>query len=54
VTVSGLSKLVSTLGMAAMSIPLSILVLQLAIGVFLPLIAAVVTLARHSTDATEN
>ena len=54
VTVSGLSKLASTLGMAAMSIPLGILVLQLAIGVFLPLIAAVVTLARHSTDATEN
>ncbi|MCW8984431.1 MAG: hypothetical protein OQK55_03745 [Thermoanaerobaculales bacterium] len=54
VTVSGLSKLASALGLSAMSIPPSVLVLQLAAGVFLPLLAAVVTLARHAADATEN
>jgi len=54
VTVSGLSKLASALGLSAMSIPPSVLVLQLAAGVFLPLLAAVVTLARHTADATEN
>ncbi len=53
-TVSGLSRLTSALGMSAMSIPPTILVLQLATAVFLPLIAAVITLARHSADATEN
>jgi cell division transport system permease protein len=53
-TVSGLSRLTSALGMSAMSIPPTILVLQLATAVFLPLIAAVITLARHSADATES
>ena len=53
-TVSGLSKLSSALGLSAMSIPPSILVLQLATSVFLPLLAAVITLARHAADATEN
>lgn len=53
-TVSGLSKLVSALGLSAMSIPPSVLVLQLATSVFLPLLAAVITLARHAADATQN
>jgi cell division transport system permease protein len=54
VTVSGLSKLASALGLSAVSVPPSILVLQLAAGVFLPLLAAVATLTRHTTDATED
>ena len=53
-TVSGLSKLASALGLSAISIPPGILVFQLAASVFLPLLAAVVTLARHAADATEN
>jgi len=53
VTVSGLSQLASALGLSAMSIPASVLAGQLAAGVFLPLLAAVVTLARYSADATE-
>jgi len=36
-----------------MSIPASVLAGQLAAGVFLPLLAAVVTLARYAADATE-
>lgn len=54
VMVSGLSKLASALGLSTMSVPTSVLVLQFAAGVFLPLIAAVVTLMRYTTDATEN
>jgi len=53
-TVSGLSKLASALGLSAMSIPPSVLVLQLATAIFLPLLAAVITLARHAADATES
>ena len=53
-TVSGLSKLASALGLSAMSIPPSVLGLQLAMGVFLPLFAGVITLARHAADATDN
>ena len=53
-TVSGLSKLASALGLSAMSIPPSVLGLQLAMGVFLPLLAGVITLARHAADATDN
>jgi len=53
-TVSGLSKLASALGLSPISIPASVLVLQLAISIFLPLFAAVITFARHATDATEN
>ena len=44
----------SALGLSAMSIPPSVLVLQIAAGIFLPLLAAVITLARHAADATEN
>ena len=53
-TVSGLSKLASALGMSSISIPPSILALQLATGILLPLLAAVVTFARHVSDTTEN
>ena len=53
-TVSGLSKLASALGLSAMSIPPGVLGLQLAMGVFLPLLAGVITLARHAADATDN
>ena len=51
-TVSGLSKLVSALGLSAISVPTSVLVLQLTTSVLLPLLAAVITLARHGADAT--
>jgi cell division protein FtsX len=54
VIVSGLSKLASALGLSAMSVPTSVLALQLAAGVLLPLLAAMVTLKRYTTDATEN
>jgi cell division transport system permease protein len=53
-TVSGLSKLTSSLGLSPISMPPSILVLQVASGVLLPFLAAVVTLARHSADAIED
>jgi len=53
-TVEGLSRLTTALGMSPISIPPNILVLQLAAGIFLPLIAAVITFARHVTDATES
>jgi cell division transport system permease protein len=53
-TVGGLSKLTTALGMSPISIPASILALQLAAGVFLPLFAAVITFARHASDATES
>ena len=53
-TVSGLSRLASALGLSAISVPPSVLVLQIAASVFLPLLAAVITLARHSADATKS
>ena len=53
-TVAGLSKLASALGLSPMSIPANVLALQLAVSVFLPLFAAVITFARHAADATEN
>jgi cell division transport system permease protein len=53
-TVSGLSRLTSVLGLSPISMPLSILVLQVASGVLLPFLAAVITLARHSADAIES
>ena len=52
-TVTGLSRLTSALGLSAMSIPPTILVLQVAIGVLLPVLAAAITLARHAADAIE-
>jgi cell division transport system permease protein len=54
VTVGGLSRLTSALGLSAMSIPPAILGLQIACGVLLPLIVALITLARHSADAIED
>jgi cell division protein FtsX len=53
-TVSGLSRLTSALGLSPMSVPPSLLVLQVACGALLPFLAAVITLARHSADAIEN
>jgi cell division transport system permease protein len=53
-TVSGLGRLSSALGLAPISMPPSILVLQVASGVLLPFLAAVMTLARHSMDAIES
>jgi cell division transport system permease protein len=53
-TVRILSRLTTALGLAEMSIPPEVFVLQVACGVFLPLFVAVTTLARHSTDAIED
>jgi cell division transport system permease protein len=53
VTVSGLSRLTSALGLSPMSMPPSIFVLQVASGALLPFLVAVITLARHSADAIE-
>jgi cell division transport system permease protein len=52
-TGSGLSRLTSALGLSPISMSPSILVLQVAGGVLLPFLAAVITLARHSADAIE-
>ncbi len=53
-TVAGLSRLTSALGLSPMSLPPSVLALQVAIGALLPVLTAVITLARHSTDAIED
>lgn len=52
-TVAGLSRLTTALGLSAMSIPPTILVAQVATGVLLPVLAAIITLARHAADAIE-
>jgi cell division transport system permease protein len=54
VTVSNLSRLASALGLSPMEVPPSVLVLQVVGGVLLPFVAAVITLARHSSDAIES
>lgn len=54
VTVSNLSRLASALGLSPMEMPPSIVVLQVVGGVLLPFVAAVITLARHSSDAVES
>ncbi len=54
VTVEGLSRLTTALGLSPISLPTAVLVLQLMGGVLLPVSVAVVTLARHSADAIEN
>lgn len=53
-TVAGLSRLTSALGLSAISIPPTILLMQVATGVLLPVLAAVITLARHAADAIES
>jgi len=53
-TVAGLSRLTTALGLSAMSIPPTILVSQVATGVLLPVLAAIITLARHAADAIES
>jgi len=52
-TVSGLARLSSSLGLSPIAMPTSILVLQVASGLLLPFLAAVITLARHSAEAIE-
>jgi cell division protein FtsX len=53
-TVAGLSRLTTALGLSAMSIPPTILMMQVATGVLLPVLAAVITFARHAADAIES
>ena len=53
-TVAGLSRLTSALGLSAISLSPSTVALQLATGVLLPLLAAVITLVRHAVDAIES
>ena len=53
-TVSGLSRLTSALGLSPISMPQWVLVMQVASGVLLPFLVAVITLARHSADAIES
>ena len=52
-TLAGLSRLTSALGLSPMSLSPSILALQVAIGALAPILVAVITLARHATDAIE-
>ncbi len=54
IIVARFSRLTSSLGLSAMTISTKVLVLQGAICVLLPLIAAAFTLARHSRDAEES
>ena len=54
VTLAGLSRLTSALGLSPMSLSPSILTLQVATGALAPILVAVVTLARHATDAIED
>ena len=53
-TVSGLSRLTETLGLAAIQIPATTLAMQVVMGVVLPLAVAIITLARHATAELEN
>ena len=53
-TVAILSRLTSALGLSAMSTPGIVLVLQVATGVLVPVLAALITLARHAADAFES
>jgi cell division protein FtsX len=45
-----LSRLTSDLGLAPITVPPMVLVMQAAAGLVLPVVAAVITLARHATD----
>jgi cell division transport system permease protein len=45
-----LSRLTSDLGLAPITVPQMVLVMQAAAGLVLPVVAAVITLARHATD----
>jgi len=50
---SGLSRMATDLGLSPITVPPTVLVLQTAAGLVLPLVAAMVTLARHATDELE-
>jgi cell division protein FtsX len=52
-TVAVLSRLTSVLGLSTVTIPPAVVVLQVAAGFLLPLVAAVITLARHSAETGE-
>jgi hypothetical protein len=53
VAVSLKKRLTSALGLSPISMPPYIVALQVASGVLLPFLAAVITLTRHSADAIE-
>ena len=53
VTVAGLSRLSTTLGLPAVTSGFEILALQAGAGLLLPLAAAAITLARHAADEFE-
>jgi hypothetical protein len=48
--VSGLGRLVATLGLPPLTMPPAVLLLQAAAAVILPVAAALITLARHTAD----
>jgi cell division transport system permease protein len=49
----GLSRLTADLGLSPITVPPAVLVVQAAAGLVLPVVAAVLTLARHATDELE-
>ncbi len=50
---AGLSRLTADLGLSPITVPPAVLVVQAAAGLVLPVVAAVLTLARHATDELE-
>jgi cell division transport system permease protein len=50
---SGLSRLTSDLGLSPIAVPPAVLVAQAAASLVLPVVAALLTLARHATDELE-
>jgi len=50
---AGLSRLTSDLGLSPINVPTTVLVMQAVAGLVLPVVAAVITLARHATDELE-
>ena len=50
---TGLSRLTADLGLSPITVPPAVLVVQAAAGLVLPVVAAVLTLARHATDEFE-
>ena len=53
VTVVGLSRLTTALGLAAITTPPAVVVAQVVVGGLLPLLAATFTLARHANEEVE-
>ena len=54
VTVAGLSRLTTALGLSAIAAPPVVIVAQIAVGGLLPLLAATFTLARHANAEVES